>query len=201
MRARKRGQHRQAERAADLLGRVDQAGGEARVARASAPDIASVISDGNERPAPMPSRTIDGQHVADVAAVDRRLREQRQPGGDQHQARAAASPARPKRMISRAEKPSESAPISDRDRQEREADLERVVAEHPLQVEGAEEEHPEHPGDHQRLDDVGAARRCASGRSAAASAGAAARARGRRSRRAAATATAPKPSVCAEPQP
>ena len=47
-------------------------------------------------------------------------------------------------------------PHHDRRRQEGEADLERVVAEDPLQVEGAEEEHPEHPGDQQRLHRVGA---------------------------------------------
>ena len=35
--------------------------------------------------------------------------------------------------------------------QERQADLQCVVAEHALQVERAEEEHPEHPRHHQRL--------------------------------------------------
>jgi hypothetical protein len=39
--------------------------------------------------------------------------------------------------------------------QVREANLERVVAEDPLHVEGAEEEHPEHPDDEQRLDEIG----------------------------------------------
>ena len=66
-----RRQHGQADRAADLHGRVDEAGGQARVRSASHADIASVISAGVERPAPRPIRIVRGQHVDHVGAVDR----------------------------------------------------------------------------------------------------------------------------------
>ena len=46
-----------------------------------APDIASVISAGNARPAPAPSSSITGRTSVDVVAVDRRRREQQQPAG------------------------------------------------------------------------------------------------------------------------
>ena len=77
----------------------------------------------------------------------------------------------PKRMISRSEKPSDIVPITSVAGRNASPTSSGVVAEDPLQVERAEEEHPEHPGDEQRLDRVGARRRCASGTSAAASAG------------------------------
>ena len=58
-------------------------------------------------------------------------------------------------MISRAANPSDSAAIPERDRQEREADFDRVVVQHPLHLQRAQEEHPEQPGDEQHLDHVG----------------------------------------------
>ena len=89
-----------------------------------------------------------------------------------------------------------------RHRQERQADLERVVAEHALQVERAEEEHPEHarppsatwtrfaPGHVARAEDAQRHQRVRG-----------ASPRGRRTPPAAPATTAPRPSVCAEPQP
>jgi hypothetical protein len=58
----------------------------------------------------------------------------------------------PKRRFSFAEKPSGEDADDPGHRQIGEADLERVEAEHALQVEGAEEEHPEHPGDHHKAE-------------------------------------------------
>ncbi len=151
---RQRRQHGEADRAADLEGGVDQAGGEARLLRVT-PDIARLISEGNERPAPTPT----GPSPAAL-----RSSSCRRPAICENRARPAATETRPgssvarapKRRFSFAEKPSERVPIDRRHREEREAHLERVEAEHALQVEGAEEEHPEHPGDHQRLDRIGA---------------------------------------------
>ena len=62
----------------------------------------------------------------------------------------------PKRMISFSEKPSESVPITIVVGRKARPTSSGAVAEDPLQVEGAEEEHPEHAGDEQRLQDVGA---------------------------------------------
>ena len=52
----------------------------------------------------------------------------------------------PNRMTSFAERPSEKTPMIRLPGQEREADLQRAVAEHELQVERREEE----PGEHRR---------------------------------------------------
>ena len=86
-------------------------------------------------------------------------------------------------------------------RQERETDLDRVVAEHVLEVQRAQEEHAEQPGDQGHLDQVGrrdipraehAQRHQRVGGRCLARPG---------SRPAARWPAPPKPSVCAEPQP
>ena len=59
-------------------------------------------------------------------------------------------------IISFSARPSDRPPITMADGQERQADLERVVAEDALQVEGAQEEHPEEADDQQRHHEVGA---------------------------------------------
>ena len=54
-------------------------------------------------------------------------------------------------MISRAEKPSDNVPITTAMGRKARPVSQRVVAEHALEVERAEEEHAEQPGDHQDL--------------------------------------------------
>ena len=120
---------------------------------AVAPDIASDIIAGKLSPAPMPKSSIVGRMSDDVVPVHGHAREQQQAG--EHDMRPASSVLRaPKRSISLSVTRSENTRDQHRDRQEREADLDRAVAQDPLQVEGAEEEHPEQPGHHQHLDQV-----------------------------------------------
>ena len=109
----------------------------------------------------MPSSDHRGQEVDDVAAVDRHRESSSEPGddrrqrGQQHGARAEAA-VQPRREAER-----EHADRQ-RDRQERRAGADRVVAEHALQVQDGEEEHAEHARDHQHLHQVRARRRCGS---------------------------------------
>ena len=103
-------------------------------------------------------------------------------------------------MISRSESRSDIVPWTMRRRQEREADLERVVAQDPLQVERAEEEHPEHPDDQQRLTMFAPATLRERNRRSGIS-GLAMRAWRTTNAASSATDTAPSPSVWVEPQP
>ena len=155
------------ERAADLERRVDQPGGEPRVLRRRARH-----REPHQRRERETRTHAEQEHrrqqVAEVARLDRREREQDQARLDQHLPRPTAPACAPKRITSRSEKPTRQDPDRERDRQEREADLERVVAEHPLEVEAAQEEHAEHPGDEQRLDRRWPRRRSGCGRCAAA---------------------------------
>ena len=121
-----------------------------------APDIASVISAGKARPAPRPIRTVARQHVDDEGAVDRRAREQQQAGADQRRGWRAACCAGRSASLSGPEKRERHDAHHERRGQEREADLERVVAEDALQVERAEEEQAEHADHEQRHHEVGA---------------------------------------------
>ena len=200
-RRRERGQHRQPERAADLLGRVDEARGQPGVGSAWRPTSRASSATGTpgrrrRRAAASPGTRRSGSRASTGARW-------KSSEADRDRARGpGSSVARaPKRRISRAETPERQRADGERDRQEREADLDRVVAEHALQVERAEEEHPEHPGDHQRLDQVRHRDDRASGRCAAASAACACVASRAMNAPSSATATAPRPSVCSEPQP
>ena len=119
-----------------------------------APDIASVISDGKAEAGADPEQHHRRAARPRVARVDRCARKQDQACGDQRQPRdqrrscaeAHVQPRRdperqhrdPARATGRNAKPTSIA----------------LIAEHPLQVQRAEEEHPEQPGDHQRLDHV-----------------------------------------------
>ena len=76
-----------------------------------APDIASIISDGKARPGAEAEEDHRRQDVGDVGGVDGGPREQQEPDDDQDEARDQVARA-PNRMLSFAEKPSESAPIS-----------------------------------------------------------------------------------------
>ena len=76
------------------------------------PDIASVISAGNASPPPMPSSEHRRQQVDEVAPVDRRPGQQRQPERDQRERREQHGARRRSGVFSRAEKPSESVPIA-----------------------------------------------------------------------------------------
>jgi hypothetical protein len=57
-------------------------------------------------------------------------------------------------MISRGARPSGHRGDSQSDRQERKPYLDRVVVQHTLHVQRAEEEHAEQTGDGQRLDEI-----------------------------------------------
>ena len=149
-------------------------------------------------PAPKPSRIMLGA---------RRRRTRRRP------ARAQAAGARPRPARARAERQPDAEAHhelggeADRERahdqvrgQEREADLQRGVAEHLLQVQRREEEPREHRGRPEDADDVRdgdvAAPEQASGTSGAATRDSITR------KRPSSTAAAPsRPRVCAEPQP
>ena len=76
-----------------------------------APDIASVMSEGNARPAPVPRSTIDGQDVGHVAAVDRRPREQQRARRRSARGPPAARRRAPKRVIRRSVYRTDSVPI------------------------------------------------------------------------------------------
>ena len=88
-----------------------------------------------------------------VVAGRRRLREQRQRRSDQDEAGEQRGPGT-EAHDERAGVAQRQDAHGERGRQEREPDLQRVVAEHALQVERAEEEHPEHPRHGQGLDEV-----------------------------------------------
>ena len=94
VRGRKRGQHGQAERAADLRGRVDKAGGQAGVVRAWRRTSRGSSAPGRRCPTPAPSRSIAGRTSPDVDAVDRRP-------GEQRQRRRRSGPARRARCCGR----------------------------------------------------------------------------------------------------
>jgi hypothetical protein len=115
--------------------------------------MASVMICGKEMPAPGAEQEHRRQEVDDELALHRQprhpqqgQRDQRQPA-EQHRARAEpeAEPG--------GDEEREHAD-ADRHGQEGEADLDRVVAQDALQVERAEEEHAEQPGDEQHQDHV-----------------------------------------------
>ena len=115
--------------------------------------IASVISGRNDIPAPMPSSMNGSEHVREVGRVlvqprepDQRERDRRQ-AGDEHPRRADA-PHQPRRDAER-----HRAHHSVIGRNARPG-LERAVAAHPLEVERAEHEGGEHPGDQERAHDA-----------------------------------------------
>src|SRR5215211_22082 len=93
------------------------------------------------------------QHVSHVLALHGHAGEQGEPGRDEHEPGQERPP--------RAEAHDEPFRVAHRQGthhdgsgQEGKPRLERVVSEHPLEVEHPEEEHSEHPCDGQRLDDV-----------------------------------------------
>ena len=119
-----------------------------------APDIASVISDGKARPAPTPSRTIAGaMSIAYVASTGVRAKSSSATMTKTIAGRSVASG--PEAQVELPREPEGHRSHDDRQRQVRKPDLQRAVAEDPLQVQGSEEEHPEHAHDQQRLDEVG----------------------------------------------
>lgn len=145
-------ENRQSERSPDLSGRVDQPGGEARILRAGA-GHRDVHQGGKAHAGADAEQQHRGHHVGHVATVDGRLAEQHEGEHDRHETG--------REHVARAEARDQPLGVADRqrahgerDRKEGEPDLERVVAEHPAQVQRAEEEHAEHAGDRQHLDDV-----------------------------------------------
>ena len=164
------------------------------------PDIANVISPGKPRPAPRPTSTIVGQHVDDVAAVDRRAGEQQHAGADE--AGRPRAPCRaPKRIASGPESTQRHRAHHDRRGQEREPDL-RARRSRGSAAGTARR------GRTCRTCRPRAAparrwrrRRCASGTGAAASAGSRCAPGGPRRPPAATSESAPSPSVRPEPQP
>ena len=161
-----RREHGEAERAADLLRRVEEAGGEALVLvlEAGRRDQRQRHEDGAH-----PERREEhrGQHVRQVGAVDRAA------------ASGAASPAAvriiptaatgrtPIRGAKLDARPAETMIPAVKGRNARPG-LERPVAEHALDVERVEEEHREHPRHREEHHDVGGQSASGSGRSTAA---------------------------------
>ena len=86
--------------------------------------------------------------------MHRRLREQQETDGDQGHA-GKQGPAGAEAHDQRLRVAHRQRSHDQRRGKERQPDLKRVVAEHPLHVERPHEEQPEHPGDEQRLDQVG----------------------------------------------
>ena len=92
--------------------------------------------------------------MRDIAGMNGSARKQRQCQRNQHQ------PGR--KRVAGAKPCDQTLGIADRqeahshaDRQKRQSDLERVVAKYAAQIEGAEEEQPEHSRNRQHLDEVG----------------------------------------------
>ncbi len=150
--ARDRREHREPDRASDLDGRVDEARRE--------PGVAAGRARHRERHQGREGGAGAGaeqdhhrQDVRQIAAVDRRAREPREPGGGEHEPsdqRAPRSEAHDEALrVAQRE-----GPHHDARGKEREADLERAVAEDVLHVESAEEELAEEPDDEQPHDEV-----------------------------------------------
>ena len=145
-------QDRQPERAAHHERGVDDARGDTRVLGR---DVAHRGEQERVHRHPDPEAENDHarQHVDGEAAVDRRAREEREAERDE------PHPQDERRLDAEAQH--ELGGQAERERahdqvrrQEREADLQRGVAEHELEVEGREEEHREHRGRPEDADDV-----------------------------------------------
>src|SRR5215217_4758777 len=137
------GEDRQAERAADLLRRVDQARGQTGLVRLDAADRSDGHRDEREAEADRGEQRRE-QDVADEAAVHADLREPDQAGGgddqagDQHRLEAEAGDQWGARAGCEDD--------ADGERQVRDAGLECRVPEHVLHVQRDEEEHGEQRG-------------------------------------------------------
>ena len=142
----------EAERAAHHEGGVDDARGEARLLRG---DVAHrreqqwVEGD----PGADPEQDHRRQDVDEVAPVDRRVREEHEPGRCERQPDAERRPDAEAHHELRGETDREGAHDQVR-RQEAEPDLQRGVAEDELQVERRQEEPGEHRGCPEHADDV-----------------------------------------------
>ena len=117
---------------------------EASPASSGSTSLIAASSTGlNAMPAPMPSRIMLGRTSTTKLPSTGARAKSSEPGGGERQPDGERQPM-PKRITSFAESPSEKRAHDQVRRQEREADLERAVPEHELQVERREEEPREH---------------------------------------------------------
>jgi len=140
------------QRAADLGRGVHQARGQAGVLRRGT-GHGQRHQRGEAQAGAGADQQRDREDVAQVRPARRGHGEQGQPGGDQpetreHQPAGAKAHHQPVGVAHR------KRAHYDGDGQEGQADLQRVVAEDPAQVQRAEEEHPEHARGREHLDQV-----------------------------------------------
>ena len=151
-----RREHREPERAAHLLRGVEHARGEPGVLLG---DVRGRDQgQGHEGQAHADRQRRERGEQRRVGAVDRgRRREHREP--DRRQRRADREHALGPEAADQLLREHRADHDPEAHRQERDAGLERRVAEHLLQVQGAEEEHREHPGEDQQHHAVGGRQR------------------------------------------
>ena len=145
-------EHREADRAAHLDAGVDEPRGQPRIACRGARH-----RERHQRGEAEPGAEADEDHrrqqVGRVVRVDRRAGQEKQSGDDDDH-RWDERRLRAKPQVELCGEPERHRAHDRGHRQVGEADLEGVVAEDPLHVESAQEEHPEHPDDEQGLDQI-----------------------------------------------